>query len=86
MAVELPVPSQGARSRPLKPSAESARPSALVAGRTHIMHERAIRAAGSVACGSTDCDAESLEKVWPGCRIDTSAFVETVSGSRPGCP
>ena len=31
-------------------------------------------------------DAEGLEQSWPGCRIDTSAFVERVSGSRPGCP
>jgi hypothetical protein len=25
-------------------------------------------------------------KIWRGCRIDASAFVEKVSGSRPGCP
>src|SRR5215471_18023417 len=36
--------------------------------------------------GSTDFDAEGLEQSWPGCRIDASAFVEKVSGSRPGCP
>ena len=49
-------------------------------------HERAFRAAGSVVGGSADRDAEGLEKVLAGCRIDTSAFVEKVSGSRPGCP
>jgi hypothetical protein len=35
---------------------------------------------------ATDCDAEGLEKVLAGRRIDASAFVEKVSGSRPGCP
>ena len=35
---------------------------------------------------STACDGEVLEKSWPGCRIDTSAFVEMGMGSRPGCP
>jgi hypothetical protein len=29
-------------------------------------HERAFRAAGSVVCGSTDCDLEGLEKVLAG--------------------
>jgi hypothetical protein len=48
--------------------------------------ERALRAAGSVTCGSTDCDAEGLEKVLAGVSIDASAFVEKMSGSRPGCP
>ena len=38
------------------------------------------------ACGSTGCDAEGLEKSWPWCRIDRSAFVEKVSGSRLDCP
>jgi hypothetical protein len=37
-------------------------------------------------CGLTDFNAEGLEKYRPGCRIDTSAFVGKVSGSRPGCP
>jgi hypothetical protein len=41
-----------------------------------------FRTAGSIARGSTDCDAEGLEKAWPGCRIDESAFVEKVSGGR----
>jgi hypothetical protein len=48
-------------------------------------HEHAFRA-GSVACGSAACDAENLEKVVAGVSIDTSAFVEKVSGSRLGCP
>jgi hypothetical protein len=26
------------------------------------------------------------KKSWPGCRIDTGAFVEKLSGSHPGCP
>ena len=30
--------------------------------------------------------AEAWRQSWPGCRIDASAFVEKVSGSRPGCP
>jgi len=55
-------------------------------GTRHRGNERAFRAPGSIACGSSDRDAEGLEKFWPGCRIDTSAFVEKVSGSRPGCP
>jgi hypothetical protein len=33
------------------------------------------------------CDAVGdLEKPWPGCRIDASAFVEKASSSRAGCP
>ena len=29
---------------------------------------------------------KGLEKSWPGRRLDTSAFVERVSGSPLGCP
>ncbi len=29
---------------------------------------------------------KAWKESWPGCRIDASAFVEKVSGSRPGCP
>lgn len=50
------------------------------------MRMRAFRAAGSVACGSTDRDAEILEKVSAGVSIDAGTFVEKVSGSRLGCP
>jgi hypothetical protein len=35
---------------------------------------------------ATHFDAEGSEKVLAGVSIDTSAFVEKVSGSRPGCP
>lgn len=30
--------------------------------------------------------ADGMEKSWPGCRLDTSAFVEKLSGSSPCCP
>jgi predicted nucleic acid-binding protein len=36
--------------------------------------------------GSAGLDAEGLETVLAGVSIDASAFVEKVSGSRPGCP
>jgi hypothetical protein len=35
---------------------------------------------------SIDLDAEAWKQSWPECRIETGAFVEKVSGSRPGCP
>jgi GNAT superfamily N-acetyltransferase len=38
------------------------------------------------ACGSTDCECGRLGKALAGVSIGTSAFVEKVSGSRPGCP
>ncbi len=34
----------------------------------------------------TDFVAEGLETIVAGVSIDASAFVEKVSGSRPGCP
>jgi hypothetical protein len=40
----------------------------------------------SSGSGRTDFVAEDLEKVLAGVSIDTSAFVEKVSGSRLGCP
>jgi hypothetical protein len=49
-------------------------------------HKRTFRAAGPVACGSTDCECGRLGKALAGVSIGTSAFVEKVSGSRPGCP
>jgi hypothetical protein len=47
------------------------------------MSVRFVRQARSHA---TDCDAAGLEKVMAAVSIDASAFVEKVSGSRPGCP
>lgn len=38
-----------------------------------------------LTCSSAGRLAGGLEKSWPGCRIGTSAFVEKVSGGRPGC-
>jgi len=35
--------------------------------------------------GPVGLTAEIPEKLWLGCRIDAGAFVERVSGSRPGC-
>ncbi len=44
------------------------------------MSLRFVRQAQSHATGS---DAERLDKSWPGCRIDASAFVEKESEWQP---
>lgn len=49
------------------------------------MSVRFVRQAGSHAVRPTAM-RKAWKKSWPGCRIDTSAFVEKVSGSRLGCP
>jgi len=49
------------------------------------MSVRFVRQARSHAVRPT-ANAEGLEKALAGVSIGTSAFVEKVSGSRPGCP
>src|SRR5258708_2583105 len=49
------------------------------------MSVRFVRQARSHAVRPTAM-RKAWKKSWPVCRIDTSAFVERVSGSRLGCP
>jgi len=58
-------------------------PGRRIHGLTHL--PGSSTQAGAVP-GSVGLAAEIPEKLWLGCRIDGSAFVEKVSGSRPGCP